>query len=146
VVCSTGASADERRFRPASLRLQWARERFNALFVDPPTNVNLYLSQPNFVETTLKHSGQTNEQLNHIHEYLVAAKPISFEECVAWARLKFEHDYASEIKQLLTSMPKDAVTSTGALFWSGPKRAPDALEFNAEDVRDPPCAVTFATT
>ncbi|CED85480.1 ubiquitin activating enzyme [Phaffia rhodozyma] len=113
--------------------IEWARERFNALFVDPATNVNLYLSQPNFVETTLKNSGQHNEQLNQIQEYLVKDKPLSFEECVRWARLKFENDYGSEIKQLLYSMPKDAVTSTGALFWSGPKRAPDALVFDAEN-------------
>lgn len=96
--------------------------------------MNLYLTQPNFVETTLKHGGQQHEQINHINEYLVTDKPLSFEECVKWARLKFEHDYGNEIKQLLHSMPKDAVTSTGTLFWSGPKRAPDALVFDAENV------------
>lgn len=72
--------------------------------------MNLYLSQPNFVETTLKNSGQHNEQLTHIQEYLVKDKPLSFEECVKWARFKFENDYGYEIKQLLFSMPKDAVS------------------------------------
>lgn len=34
---------------------------------------------------------------------------------------------------MLYNFPKDSVTSSGALFWSGPKRAPDAITFNAEN-------------
>ena len=31
------------------------------------------------------------------------------------------------------TFPEDAVTSTGLLFWSAPKRFPHALNFNASD-------------
>jgi ubiquitin-activating enzyme E1 len=114
--------------------IQWSREVFDALFVNPPTNVNLYLTQPNFVETTLKSSGQQYEQIKTIQEYLVTKRPRSFEECIEWARLQFEESYANEIKQLLYNLPKDQVTSTGQPFWSGPKRAPDPLKFDINEV------------
>ncbi|NXD32169.1 UBA1 enzyme, partial [Spelaeornis formosus] len=114
--------------------IQWAREAFDALFVNPPTTVNLYLSQPNFVETTLKSSGQHHDQLKQIEKYLVKERPTTFAQCIEWARLQFEQDYVNEIKQLLFNLPKDQVNSNGTPFWSGPKRAPDPLSF---DINNP---------
>ncbi|KAK4687153.1 ubiquitin-activating enzyme E1, partial [Tremellales sp. Uapishka_1] len=116
--------------------IQWAREAFDALYVNPPTNVNLYLSQPNFVETTLKSSGQHHEQLKQIEKYLVKERPLSFEDCIKWARLQYETDYTNEIKQLLYNLPKDQINSNGTPFWSGPKRAPDALTFDINSTTD----------
>lgn len=82
----------------------------------------------------LKYSGQQREQLEQLLSYLVTNKPLTFEECIIWARLQFEERFNNEIRQLLFSLPKDAVTSSGQPFWSGPKRAPDPLTFNANDV------------
>jgi ubiquitin-activating enzyme E1 len=104
------------------------------LFVKPAQSVNAYLSEPNYLESTLKYSGQQKEQIEQIISFLVTNKPLTFEECIIWARLQFERDYNNDIRQLLFSLPKDAVTSTGQPFWSGPKRAPDALTFNSNDV------------
>ncbi|KAI1795152.1 ubiquitin activating enzyme [Ganoderma leucocontextum] len=113
--------------------IEWARQQFDALFVKPPQAVNSYLSEPNFLETNLKYSGQAKEQVDTIVSYLVTNKPLTFEECIVWARLQFEEQYNNSIRQLLFSLPKDAVTSTGQPFWSGPKRAPDPLTFNSSD-------------
>ena len=119
---------------PESANVQWAREAFDALYVNPPTTVNLYLSQPNFVETTLKSSGQHHDQLKQIEKYLVKERPTTFTQCIEWARLQFESDYVNEIKQLLFNLPKDQINSNGTPFWSGPKRAPDPLEFDINNV------------
>lgn len=105
------------------------------MFVKPPQAINSYLSEPNYLESTLKYSGQQKEQVEQILSYLVVDKPLSFEECIVWARHQFEERYSNSIKQLLFSLPKDAVTSTGQPFWSGPKRAPDPLIFDSSDVR-----------
>jgi ubiquitin-activating enzyme E1 len=121
--------------------------------VKPVQSANSYLSEPNYVETTLKHGGSQTEQLLQIREYLVNSKPLTFEECITWARFKFEFFYNNEIQQLLYSLPADAVgssvlcavilythalcaqvTSTGQPFWSGPKRAPSPLKFDPENV------------
>jgi len=107
--------------------------QFDSLFVKPAQAVNAYLSEPNYLENNLKYSGQQKEQLEQLVSYLVTNKPLTFEECIVWARLQFERDYNNDIRQLLFSLPKDAVTSTGQPFWSGPKRAPHPLTFNSND-------------
>ncbi|KAJ7117326.1 ubiquitin activating enzyme [Mycena crocata] len=113
--------------------IEWSRKNFEDLFINPIQAVNAYLSEPNYLESTLKYSGQQKEQAEQIMSYLVTNKPLTFEECIVWARLQFEEKYTNEIKQLLFSLPKDGLTSTGQPFWSGPKRAPDPLVFNSSD-------------
>ncbi|GJN91936.1 hypothetical protein Rhopal_004961-T1 [Rhodotorula paludigena] len=108
--------------------IAWAKERFEEYFEKPAEVVNSYLSQPNFVEAA-KQSGET-AQLAKIKSFLVDDKPLGFDECIVWARQQFETEYANEIKQLLYSLPKDLLTKEGTPFWSGPKRAPDPLQFD----------------
>lgn len=113
--------------------IEWSRQEFDALFVKPAESANQYLSEPNFLESALKYSGQQTEQVEQIVSYLVINKPLSFEECIIWARLQFEEKYNNSIRQLLFSLPKDSLTNTGQPFWSGPKRAPDPLAFDSSD-------------
>ncbi|KAK0547020.1 E1 ubiquitin-activating protein [Tilletia horrida] len=112
--------------------IQWAREQFDEQFVRPAETVNQYLTTPNFLEAAAG-AGSPREQLVQIKEYLVDNRPLSFESCVAWARLKFEEHYNNNIRQLLFSLPEDSVTSSGQPFWSGPKRAPKPLTFNPDE-------------
>lgn len=116
--------------------IAWAREKFDELFVKPAQNVNQYLTTPDYVNSTLLHSGSVisqKEQISQIKDFLVDEKPLSFDACVKWARFKFEEDYVNTIKQLLFSLPPDARTSSGQLFWSGPKRAPKVLQFDPDN-------------
>ncbi len=41
--------------------------------------------------------------------------------------------FHDRIAQLVYTFPEDAPTSTGALFWSAPKRFPRALDWSAAD-------------
>ena len=111
--------------------IAWAKEKFYQYFVGPPETVNLYLTQPNYIEQTLKQAGNEIPTLETIRDFLVTQKPQNFEDCITWARLRFEHEYNNEIQQLLYNFPKDSTTSSGAPFWSGPKRAPNPLRFDA---------------
>lgn len=111
--------------------IAWAKEKFHQYFVGPSETVNLYLSQPNYIEQTLKQSGNEIPTLENIRDFLVTEKPLSFDDCIVWARQQFEKEYNNAIQQLLYNFPKDSTTSTGAPFWSGPKRAPDPLKFDA---------------
>lgn len=113
--------------------IAWARSEFEAYFKEPAEHVNMYLSQPNFLETTLKQAGDQKAVLDTIKSYLVSQKPLTFEECIVWARLEFEKTYNNNIQQLLYRFPRDSVTSTGTPFWSGPKRAPTPLVFDLAD-------------
>lgn len=114
--------------------IQWARELFEGCFVKPAETVNMYLSQPNYIETTLRQGGNEIPTLEMIRDYLVTEKPLSFEDCIVWARNLFEKSYNNSIQQLLHQFPKDAESSAGTPFWSGPKRAPDPIKF---DVKNP---------
>ena len=113
--------------------IAWAKEKFHQYFVGPPETVNLYLSQPNYVDQTLKQQGNEIPTLESIRDYLVAEKPSNVIDCIEWARRQFENEYKNAIQQLLYNFPKDATTSSGAPFWSGPKRAPDPLKFDIDD-------------
>jgi ubiquitin-activating enzyme E1 len=112
--------------------IAWGRELFESYFVKPAETVNLYLSQPNYIETTMKQGGNEKATLETIRDYLVTDKPLSFEDCIIWARLQFEKQYNNAISQLLYNFPKDSISSSGAPFWSGPKRAPEPLKFDIE--------------
>ncbi|ORX47471.1 ubiquitin-activating emzyme E1, partial [Hesseltinella vesiculosa] len=113
--------------------IQWARDLFEGYFKQPADNANLYLTQPNYVESVQKQGGGHKETLESVYNYLVAEKPLSFDDCIAWARNKFEDVYSNNIRQLLFNFPKDSVTSTGQPFWSGPKRAPEPLDFDPKN-------------
>ncbi|CDO95999.1 unnamed protein product [Kluyveromyces dobzhanskii CBS 2104] len=113
--------------------IAWAKSLFQGYFADAAENVNLYLTQPNFVEQTLKQAPDAKGILESISDCL-NSRPYNFEDCVNWARLEFEKKFNYEIKQLLYNFPKDATTSNGDPFWSGPKRAPEPLDF---DINNP---------
>lgn len=111
--------------------IAWSKEyMFEKCFVKAPQTVNLYLTQPNFLETTFKQGGNQKETLETIRNFLTTERPRTFEDCIAWARMLFETEFANKVQQLLYNFPKDTTTSGGTLFWSGPKRAPDALKFD----------------
>jgi ubiquitin-activating enzyme E1 len=110
--------------------IAWARQVFDTCFIRSPETVNLYLTQPNYLESTLKQGGNEKATLTTIRDYLTTDRPRTFEDCIAWARLLFEKQYNNEIQQLLFNFPKDSDNNSGTPFWSGPKRAPDALKFD----------------
>ena len=113
--------------------IAWARDLFQQYFVGPPETVNLYLNQSNYIQTTLKQQGNEKQTLDSLQEFLVTEKPAGFDDCIMWARNQFEKQYNNAIQQLLYNFPRDAKTSAGAEFWSGPKRAPTPLKFDPNE-------------
>uniref|UniRef100_A0A7N6AXU7 E1 ubiquitin-activating enzyme n=1 Tax=Anabas testudineus TaxID=64144 RepID=A0A7N6AXU7_ANATE len=120
--------------------LQWARDQFEGLFKQTPENVNLFLSDAGFVERTLAHGdAEALEVLGGVWSSLTdlnggGQRPTSWEDCVSWARCKWETLYNNDICQLLHCFPPDQVTSTGLPFWSGSKRCPHPLTFDPNNV------------
>ncbi|KAJ4352388.1 E1 ubiquitin-activating protein [Didymosphaeria variabile] len=113
--------------------IAWAREMFDTFFVKGPEVVNLYLTQPDYLGASLKQSGNEKQTLETLRDYLVTEKPLTFDDCIIWARQQFEKSYNQAIQQLLYNFPKDSTTGSGQPFWSGPKRAPDALKFDSSN-------------
>merc|ERR1719495_1968097 len=114
--------------------LQWARDMFEGEFRQAAENAAQYLIDPRFMERTQKLPGsQPIEVLESVKRALVEDRPQSFEDCILWARKHFAEQYFNQITQLLHNFPKDQTTSSGEPFWSGPKRCPHALKFDANN-------------
>ncbi|KZW04092.1 ubiquitin activating enzyme [Exidia glandulosa HHB12029] len=113
--------------------IEWSRKLFANTFEKPMEAANAYLSEPNYLENTLKYSGNQAQQVQQIVSTLVTEKPLTFEECIVWARQQFEEHFNHSIQQLLFNLPKDSTTQSGQLFWSSPKRAPDAIPFDSNN-------------
>ncbi|KAF6030276.1 UBA1 [Bugula neritina] len=83
--------------------LQWARSQFEGYFVNIAEDVDQYIRDPQFTARTKKLPGNEPE------------------------------NYSNNIRQLLFNFPADATTTSGALFWSGPKRCPNPLSFDVHN-------------
>jgi ubiquitin-activating enzyme E1 len=115
--------------------LTWARSEFEGLFSTAPAEGNAFLEKPAEYAAAARAAGdaQARENVERAAECLTAGRPASFEECVAWARLRFQDYFHDRVAQLIHTFPEDAATSTGAPFWSPPKRFPHPIIFHAED-------------
>lgn len=115
--------------------LTWARSEFDGLLEKTPAEVNAYLTNPIEYTSAMKNAAdaQARDNLVRVIECLDKERCETFEDCISWARLRFEDYFASRVKQLTYSFPEDAMTSNGAPFWSAPKRFPRALRFSVDD-------------
>ncbi|XP_077217611.1 ubiquitin-activating enzyme E1 1-like [Tasmannia lanceolata] len=115
--------------------LTWARSEFEGLLEKTPAEVNTFLSNPNEYTSSMKNAGdaQARDLLERVIECLDKEKCETFQDCITWARLKFDDYFANRVKQLTFTFPEDSATSTGAAFWSAPKRFPRPLQFSSSD-------------
>jgi len=67
--------------------LQWARDVFEGMFKQCAEDVNAYLLDATNYANTLPVNTKL-ETLTSIHKTLVEERPVSFEDCVVWARVK----------------------------------------------------------
>ncbi|KAJ8366431.1 hypothetical protein AAFF_G00355620 [Aldrovandia affinis] len=112
--------------------LQWARDDFEGLFKQPAENMNQYLNDPSFLQRTLgRGEAEALEVLQGVSWSLGGERPRGWEDCVGWARRRWETLYTNDIQQLLHCFPPDQITSSGLPFWSGQKRCPHPLTFDS---------------
>ncbi|KAL3207709.1 hypothetical protein MRX96_039584 [Rhipicephalus microplus] len=112
--------------------LQWARDEFEGLFKQSAASAVQFLTNPEFLPTLLDKL-QLNHQvvmLEEIKKIIIDERATVFDDCVAFARLRFQQQYNDEIRQLLLKYPENHITSSGAPFWSGFKRCPHPIEFD----------------
>jgi len=112
--------------------LQWARDVFEGIFKQNAEDVNSYLNSADYSQTLAGQQNTKVETAKSIQRTLVEERPVSFEDCVVWARTTFETEFSNNIIQLLHNFPKDQITSSGANFWSGSKRCPVSLSFDLD--------------
>ncbi|KAM3216917.1 ubiquitin-activating enzyme E1 1-like [Capsicum annuum] len=115
--------------------LTWARSEFEGLLEKTPAEVNAYLINPSDYISAMQKAAdaQARDTLDRVLECLDKERCDTFEDCITWARLRFEDYFADRVKQLTYTFPEDATTTSGAPFWSAPKRFPRPLQFSVDD-------------
>ncbi|XP_059712188.1 ubiquitin-like modifier-activating enzyme 7 isoform X4 [Haemorhous mexicanus] len=107
--------------------LQWAHDEFEGLFQLPAEQVNQFMEDPAFLEQQLP--GKVLEQ---VWESL-RERPRDWQDCVCWARRRWQHCYHDAITQLLHIYPPEHETSPGVPFWAGDRSCPHPLIFNPDN-------------
>ncbi|CAM9449721.1 unnamed protein product [Chrysoparadoxa australica] len=113
--------------------LQWSRDWFEGVFKQNADDANQYLSDSSFMAQLDAQQNTKLDTLRRVEACLSSARPTSFRECIVWARSEFEEYFHNTVLQLLHNFPADSLTSAGTPFWSGAKRPPTPLEFDASD-------------
>lgn len=116
--------------------IEWARDNFAGLFTIPAQQAEEFLRDPKaFAERVSKsHSGyDRNEIIDNVNRVLGDKRPKTFDDCIQWSRVLFQQQFHNMIAQLLYNFPKDHVNTKGERFWSGNKRCPHPLDFDAKN-------------
>lgn len=118
--------------------IEWARDSFQKYNVDIPQDLNKFIESPGEFIREMKAQATSQQQVENIKEL----KGLLFDgedrsgiesKLVTAAVNRFSEDFRNQIQQLLHNFPHDHQTSEGGPFWSGPKRAPTAIEFDVSD-------------
>ncbi|KAF7816121.1 ubiquitin-activating enzyme E1 1 [Senna tora] len=115
--------------------LTWARSEFEGLLEKAPTEANAFLFSPFKYTAAMRKAGnaQARDILESVLECIGSRTCKTLKDCIRWARQKFEDYFVNRVKQLIYTFPENATTSTGAPFWSAPKRFPHPLQFSTSD-------------
>eukprot|EP00347_Sterkiella_histriomuscorum_P017580 403348792 len=106
--------------------VEWARDKFGKIFTQNIQNTIKILDEgKNFQPMSQQDTMSLKEGLK-----IIEKRPKSFEDCIEYARLKFEKFFNHDVRQLLHVYPLDAKTKDGNLFWSLPKRPPVPVDFD----------------
>jgi len=112
--------------------IQWARDKFENLFFLKPQELKKALDEDDVIAVLRNQPGNQLKNAQHIIKML-ESRPSNFEDCIVYGRLKFEKYFRNKILQLLHNFPLDMITKDGTPFWSGAKRPPTPLEFDAQN-------------
>lgn len=106
--------------------VEWARDKFNKMFTSKPRSFEKILEGAKSYEDLL---AQDHKILAESYRFL-KNWPRNFDDCIQWARNKFEKFFVNDIKQLLHVYPLDHKLENGKLFWTLPKRPPSTVTFD----------------
>lgn len=114
--------------------LQWGRDKYEELFFNGPFDTQEYCEKKTYLDSLHKASeGEKVQKLSIIYDNLVENKPNTFEDCVIWARKKFETWFHNDILQLLYKYPLDAKDKYGLPLWSAAMKPPTPAIFSLDD-------------
>jgi ubiquitin-activating enzyme E1 len=115
--------------------LTWARSEFEGALDVGPAEAASYLADRAGWAAGVRGAadGSAREQAGRVAAALGSDAVSDWPGAVSWARRTFQASFHDRIAQLTHTFPEDATTSSGALFWSPPKRFPRPVVFDPAD-------------
>ena len=88
--------------------LTWARSEFEGLFEKSPAEANAYLAKPDEYAAAARSAGDAaaRENLEKAAECLLTSRCATYEDCIAWARTRFQEAFYDKIAQLTFTFPR----------------------------------------
>ncbi|MCQ2819299.1 MAG: ThiF family adenylyltransferase [archaeon] len=116
--------------------IEWGRDNFNAYFTDIISDVKKWAENPELFYADLVKEGNLTLQLmklKRIKEHVEIAQSGSFDKCIEFAVKEYTENFDYRISQLLHNFPEDYKNKDGSMFWSGSKRVPHPIKYDAKN-------------
>ena len=116
--------------------IEWGRDHFNEYFTDVIADAKKLVENPELFYTDLKKEGNTTLQLQKlktIKDIVILESEHSFDKVIEYAVMQYTENYNYRIEQLLYNFPADYKNPDGSMFWSGSKRVPHPIPYDAND-------------
>ncbi|EFA81095.1 hypothetical protein PPL_05931 [Heterostelium album PN500] len=113
--------------------IQWSRDKFEKLFCINPSELDKFINESDYITKLLNSQVNNKIAICKSLSKMMSQYPQSFEDCIRYARVKFEKLYNHNVLQLLKAYPIDMKTKEGVPFWTLPKRPPAIISFNRDD-------------
>ena len=78
-------------------------------------------------------SAGVRSSLERIESFIQMKTENNYNSCIKLAKETYNAYYDHSIRDLLSIFPEDHLDKEGAKFWSGPKRAPSPIPFDANN-------------
>lgn len=111
--------------------IAYARNLFEGLFIKSIEIVKGYISDPDYYFDKLSSQYEQEEAVDIIKNVLQIYYPSTFTDCIRWALSIWMSQFRNQIIQLITSHPKDQLTTEGVPFWNGTKKFPHPHNFDS---------------
>ena len=116
--------------------IEWGRDQFNTLFCSRVQDAVEFLRGPEAFVTALRQnttSAGVRTQLSDITQLVELKQSGDVNRVIQEARDIFNSNFDHSIRDLKALFPDDHTDSSGNPFWSGPKRSPQVVSFDATD-------------
>ena len=116
--------------------IEWAKDNFDGYFVNILKEVKMFLEdRENFYKYIKKEYvlSEQIEKLSKVFEYSKIAIEKNFEKCVEIGLKQYNVNFNNKILDLISQHDKDSLNEEGTKYWTGDKRFPHPLPFNAEN-------------
>ena len=116
--------------------IEWGRDHFNEYFTDVINDAKKLLEDKDKFYSDLKKEGNTTLQLTKlkfIKEHVVLAATQNMDKVIEFAVMQYTENFQYRIQQLLFNFPEDYTNNDGSKFWTGSKRVPHPIPYDAEN-------------